>query len=118
MVIATLGQNFDSILKVKIQRSYDTAISLSGKYPIETNANVHQKTSETFDRHKHKDVHTAFICNSPKLEITQTFTNSRMGRGGGAGGWGQSRGACSSGSEPKAARFPAELPPAPTLCQE
>lgn len=85
MVIATLGQIFDSILKVKIQRSYDTAISLSGKYPIETNANVHQKTSETFDRHKHKDVHTAFICNSPKLEITQTFTNSRMGRGGGAG---------------------------------
>ena len=48
----TLGQIFDSILKVKIQRTYDTAISLSGKYPIETNAYVHQKTSETFDRHK------------------------------------------------------------------
>ena len=87
MVIATLGQIFDSILKVKIQRTYDTAISLSGKYPIETNAYVHQKTSETFDRHKHKDVHTAFICNSPKLEITQIFTNSRMGRGAVPGLW-------------------------------
>lgn len=79
MVIATLRQIFDSILKVKIQRLYDTAISLSGKYPIETNASVHQKTSETFDRRKHKDVHTGFICNSPKLERTQMLTNSRMG---------------------------------------
>ena len=78
MVIATLGQIFDSILKVKIQRPYDTAISLLGKYPIEMNAYVHQRTNESFDRHKHKDVHTGLICNNPKLEITQMFTKSRM----------------------------------------
>lgn len=80
MVIATLGK-FWQYTKGKDTYSLWFSNFSLGHIPNRNERLGPPKTNESFGGHKYKNVDSGFICNSPRLEITQLSTKSRFGGG-------------------------------------